>query len=212
MNIDLNEDQVKMLMTLLSAASRIKEEKAKGEVIEGVEGHIKVSGPVLCPEMCFRFQETGTCIHLEIKKEKIELPYTRKFQAMRAAKKAAKVAEEKGKEKFDTGWVKILKEEWKSIPFTFGVYLWLDEAGRVVFYGTARDLRRRHYTWAMFHPIDVRWQRCEVIWWLHTGWRAEVLAELDKLPANITISREALEAVLRIAKPLILPPAPEFVR
>ncbi len=206
MILELTEEQRNAIMALLQG---VTEPSIKNpNKIEGIRGSITISAPVVCPEMCFRFQEHGTCVHL--KKEPAAIPgYTTLYKKMREEKRVAKIKIHKKQEPSSTDWQLIDKDMWnKKLPFTYGVYVWVDENDKLIYYAKAVDLRRRHYTWSATASEDVRWLTTCKIWWIHTGWYMELLEEFKKFDPWMVITYELLKWALDKARPFELPEPP----
>ncbi len=214
MGLVLNEEQKRVLIEIIGqlqdsetvhkAKTRGLPEKIK---LKGVSGAISVKASGLCPEMCFRFQEYGTCVHLD-KSEKETVPgYTVQFARLREEKKLRRVQLHKDRER-PSEWQCVERDDWQRMPLTYGMYIWVDVNDRPVYFTKAVDLRRRHYTWAKLVQTDARWVKTVKIWWIHTGWYSELIECLMNLGKNIVITRRLLDQLLKEIKPFELPEPP----
>lgn len=158
-----------------------------------------------CPQDCARFTATGQCVHVP-KTLGPKIAYTKEFQAQRDMDRTAKIAARKATTEDSKTWLEFERDDWDLLPYKFGVVVWLDVNGRVLLTSKVADARRRHYNWARSgKPL---WDEVKTIWFLHTGWYEEILAELGKLEKDVVITKEVLEKVVARAKPLELPEPP----
>lgn len=174
------------------------------EVIEAEQKEINAKAQGECPEGCVRFKLVGSCVHVEPLEAKTTTTYTAAFREAREAKRLARINWHKAKEK-PSEWMWLGREDWKQLPFTYGVYVWVDNQDQVMYVAKATDMRRRHFTWESTQ--DARWMQVAKIWFLHTGWYEEILEVFGYLKPP-AVDKEILDKILQIAKPLVLPEPP----
>lgn len=164
----------------------------------------RADGTVVCPELCSRYRISGACVHTKLPVG-IEKGYTTAYKKAQEARREQRIQVHKAQESLNVAWECVVRDEWKRLPFTYGVYLWTFD-DKVIYYAKATDFRRRHFTWNT--SKDARWLAAEKIWWVHTGWYEEILLELDKLEIDTCVDSTVLNSIIARVRPLQLPLPP----